>query len=103
MIENFKFLSDDNDEIIEEWEGATWMWDGLDFPFQDLSNRRWEIITGEFVGIRDFLSQFPNNYIAVVHSITGNNIRHSSDSDEIGWGFDILTEPITVEYYRFFE
>jgi hypothetical protein len=103
MPREFKFLTDNdnkNDEV-EDWVGATWMWD--DFGGHELVNRRWELVTAYYNGIRNFLSQFPEDFIVMIHSITGNNIRHSSDSDEEGWGFDILNEPLTIEYYRFLE
>ena len=57
MPKEFKFLTDNdskNDEV-EDWVGATWMWDDFISEY-DLVNRRWELVTVHYNGIRNFLS-----------------------------------------------
>jgi hypothetical protein len=39
-------------------------------------------------------------YIVPVYSITGNNIRHDSFNQGHGWGFNIQTEHLNIEYFQ---
>ncbi len=82
MIGGFKFLTD-NDEYFDSYDGPSWM----------------------FCNVEDFnrlLNQFPNGYIVSVVSIVGpNGIEHTIHNDGQGWGFDITSDLITVQWVRF--
>lgn len=108
MIKSFKFMSDndnvDSDEVMffqEDYlEGsASWTWSPLFPP----DNFQYEIITVTTNGIRDFLYMFPETFCVPVRTIVGPNGRTNYDESEYedGWGFDIQTDPITIEYYVF--
>jgi hypothetical protein len=43
---------------------------------------------------------FPPMFIVAVHSISCNGIRHEADSPRDGWGFDITSDLLTIEYYN---
>ena len=110
MVKSFKFMSDNDDndilgdEIYEVSEAflegsATWTWS----PYVQLDNFQYEIITVQTNGIRDFLYMFPETFCVPVRSIVGPNGRLNNDESEYddGWGFDIQTDPITIQYYVF--
>jgi hypothetical protein len=106
MITNFKFLQDNNEDEdvypIEEMEygydGASWMYGTI----ENLDQYQYDIIVGEHHGIHSFLNHFPPGYVACVISITGpNGIIHNAENDGDGWGFDITSDLIRVEWVRF--
>ena len=91
--------NDDDDEILDPWDGATWTWGRL----ENLVQYQYDIVVNDYNGIHSFLSHFPNGFIAVVLSITGPNGRvHNIDAEyNDGWGFDITSDLITIEWVRF--
>ena len=110
MDKSFKFMSDNDDndilgdEIYEVSEAflegsASWTW----HPLHPEDNFRFEIITVTTNGIREFLYMFPETFCVPVRTIVGPNGRLNYDESEYeyGWGFDIQTDPITIEYYIF--
>ncbi len=99
-MKNFKLLRGEEDEELPiDDNTASWVWDS---EYVDLRQFRYEIVTSQHRGILDFLSQFPDHYIVIVHSITGNGIRHSHDSEREGWGFNIREELLTIQWYRIY-
>lgn len=80
-------------------EGAIWQYGRI----ENLNQYRYDIMFDNHYGIRSFLNHFPSGYIAVVISITGPNGRiHNADTQYLdGWGFDILSDLIVVEWVRF--
>ena len=102
-MKDFKFLSDDYDGYTPLPENmASWIWDFND-NISVTSNSNYILVWGTFNGISEFLSQFPENYIVVINSITGveSGITHTSFSRRDGWGFNIQRDQITVVYYNF--
>jgi hypothetical protein len=97
-MKKFKFLNND-DESIEEWDGATWMW----YMEAPPARAMFHIVEIETNGIREFLGMFPNHMIVLVDRIVGpNGIIHDGTNTGIGWGFDITSDPITVKYLEFY-
>lgn len=98
-MKNFKFFSGQDDDKFELVDSSpSWLYD----TEINLNGLDYSIVTEEYRGIHDFLSQFPNNFIAVVKSITCNGRTHTGTTDYAdGWGFDITSDLITVEHYRF--
>lgn len=112
-MRDFKFLSDNEDNNIE------WDWDNLqprpiyddeDYVLLDeYVGASWHfieddhnhfIMTEQHYGIRSFLNQFDNGRIIPVKSITGpNGFVHNINTEQEGWGFDILSDLITVEWF----
>ena len=95
---------DDSDDVLfiqdDFLEGsASWTW----YPLHPEDNFRFEIITVTTNGIREFLYMFPETFCVPVRTIVGPNGRLNYDESEYedGWGFDIQTEPITIQYYVF--
>jgi hypothetical protein len=82
---------------------ASWMWDSPEYIRIDPDTQPYELITSTCEGIGEFLSQFPNNYIVLVHEIKGliSNRVHNANNTGNGWGFDIQNDWIDVTYYRF--
>ena len=85
MIRNFKFLTDNNDEL--EFGGfvhdlhdgfASWMWTGRDFLDRDPN---WVEEAMTTTSIRTFLMNFPERMIVPILSITGDNITMTIDND----------------------
>jgi hypothetical protein len=101
-MKSFKFLSNDDDEMEEYLNDSSpsWMW-GEEFHMSPVRDYDWRMNVTVSNGIRDFLSRFPDYFIVPVHSITGNGIRHSfgNRNDGMGWGFDITSELLTIEYF----
>jgi hypothetical protein len=109
-VRNFKFLTDNDEEIypIDEElyvdEFASWMWS---FNWDDrLSVLPHEVVTTRHDGIRDFLDMFPPNMIVPVIKISGNvggveRIHTGVEEYEDGWGFDITNDLITIDWIRF--
>jgi len=108
VVRSFKFMSDndydDSDDVLYIHEdflegSASWTW----YPLHPEDNFRFEIITVTTNGIREFLYMFPETFCVPVRTIVGPNgrINFSESEYENGWGFDIQTDPITIEYYIF--
>lgn len=108
MVRSFKFMSDndydDSDDVLfiqdDFLEGsASWIW----LPLHPEDNFQYEIITVTTNGIREFLYMFPETFCVPIRTIVGPNGRiNSAESEyEDGWGFDIQTDPITIQYYVF--
>ncbi len=99
-IRNFKFLSDDEPLDFEEWDGATWSYVRL----ENLNQYNYDVMVENHYGIRSFLNNFPNNFIVSVLSITGpNGVVHTIDNQDTGWGFNILSDLITVQWVRYLD
>jgi hypothetical protein len=94
----FKFLQDNKNEDIVVSEGASWIYGRL----ENLDQYQYNILTENHYGIHSFLSQFPSWFVVTIISITGpNGIEHNIDNDGTGWGFDITSDLIRVEWVRF--
>ncbi len=90
---DFKFLNNN-----DEWIGATWTYVRL----ENLVQYDYDIMEDNCYGIRSFLNQFPDDYIVSVIAITGpNRIVHHADNPGIGWGFDITTDLIKIDWVRY--
>jgi hypothetical protein len=97
-MKSFKFLQDNDDDEIELYNGASWMFGRI----ENLDQYQYEIMVSEYYGIHSFLNQFPDWFVVTVLSITGpNGIEHNIDNQGIGWGFDITSDLIRVEWVRF--
>ena len=95
---------DDSDDVLfiqdDFLEGsASWIW----LPLHPEDNFQYEIITVTTNGIREFLYMFPETFCVPIRTIVGPNGRiNSAESQyEDGLGFDIQTDPITIQYYVF--
>lgn len=102
-MKSFKFFDDNEDDYdytpIPE-RTASWMWH-TEFMLRDnLVGYTWQLRTIECDGILDFLSRFPDLFIVPVYTITGNNIRHDAYNEGNGWGFNIQTEHLIIEYFQ---
>jgi hypothetical protein len=104
MIKNFKFLTDNDDDIpqgyinLENVEIATWMWESLMVP----STATYQIVSVDTNGIIEFLRMFPSEILVPVSSIVGpNGVVHNGENEGIGWGFNIQTDPIHVTYLSY--
>jgi hypothetical protein len=104
MIRDFKFFSDNDDDIpegyvnLENVDIASWMWDIHLTP----NNISYDLVTVQSNGIINFLSSFHPQMIVAVHSIVGpNGFIHNGETEGTGWGFNIQTDPITVTYLRY--
>jgi hypothetical protein len=106
---HFKFFGDNNggdmptpiDELIdyEEYNGASWHYGGR----ENLGQYQCEIVVEEHNGIHSFLNHFPPGFVVTILSITGPDGRfHDSDTEyEDGWGFDITSDLIRIEWVRY--
>ncbi len=101
-MKSFKFFGDNDEEEIEPLRDASpsWMW-VEEIGLSSFPNQEWILMTERCYGIRSFLNLFPDLYIIPVESITGNGITHTfgNRNDGNGWGFDILSEELTIQYY----
>ena len=104
MIKDFKFLTDNDDDIpegyinLENVEIATWMWESLMVP----STATYQIVSVDTNGIIEFLRMFPSEILVPVSSIVGpNGVVHNGENEGIGWGFNIQTDPIHVTYLSY--
>jgi hypothetical protein len=94
----FKFLQANDDVEIEPYDGASWMFGRI----ENLNQYQYNILTENHYGIHSFLNQFPDWFIITVLSITGpNGFEHNADNEGTGWGFDITSDLIRVEWVRF--
>lgn len=107
MFKSFKFLSNNDNFYSEDYlflqedylEGSSsWVWGPL-----EPSHIEFEIITVTTNGIREFLYMFPETFCVPIRTIVGPNGRVNSFESEYedGWGFNIQTDTITIEYYIF--
>lgn len=95
----YERLRENEDEIVPH-NGASWMWCRL----ENLDQYNYDIVLDYYYGIHSFLNQFPAWYIASVLTITGpNGFVHNIDNDGVGWGFDILSDEIRIQWIRFRE
>lgn len=91
MISKFKFLTDNDEEEIDlpiydiEPGFASWMWAN-----REHIDQHWEANEMIATGIRSFLSNFPEQMIVPVLSITGDNITMTIENEHDGWPFNIL-------------
>lgn len=91
MISRFKFLTDNDEEDLDipiydiEHGFASWMWAN-----RNHLDRHWETNEMTTTGIRSFLSNFPEQMIVPVLSITGDNITMTIENEHDGWPFNIL-------------
>lgn len=101
MIRDFKFFDGNEEEeleIIEGWDGASWLYGRL----ENLDQYQYDVVVDNHYGIRSFLGCFPDGFIITILSITGPDGRlHNADSEVLGWGFDILNDLILIEWVRF--
>jgi hypothetical protein len=97
MVSEFKFLTDNKPAI--EQDSAGWVFGRRG----NLIQYQYDIVVENHYGIHSFLRQFPSWYIVPVLSIIGPNGRiHNADTDyDDGWGFDITSDLISVEWVRF--
>ena len=103
-MKDFKFFDENNDlpldEIIhEEYDSASWMWGTP----MSLYGSQYEVRFENHYGIHSFLNLFPSGFVVTVLSIVGPNGRiHNDDTEyEDGWGFDITSDLIRIEWVRF--
>jgi hypothetical protein len=101
-VSDFKFFSD-NDCTLDDggdYVGASWIW-VREETMARLHGNRYTTIREQHYGIYSLLSRFEGPQIVNVKSITGpNGFVHNIENDGTGWGFDILSDLITVEYFR---
>lgn len=109
-MKRFKFFTDgDNDDwgedLPDDWwpveddSSASWMWTSTNFI-----DRPYDVIAGSYYGIQSFLAHFPDRHIVHVLNITGpNGIIHDMNNEGDGWGFDITSDIIRVEWIRYLE
>jgi hypothetical protein len=96
-MRSFKFFSGRSTGLDLD-SSPSWIYDTQ----VNLQGLDYQILTGEFRGIHQFLNEYPNNFIVVVKSITGNGRTHTGTTEYgDGWGFDITSDLITIEYYSF--
>lgn len=102
-LREFKFFSDNDDSFEDEdgdYVGASWIW-VREETMNRLYGNQYTTIREQHYGIYSLLSRFEGPQIVNVKSIIGpNGFVHNIDNDGIGWGFDITTDLITVEYFR---
>jgi hypothetical protein len=98
-MRTFKLLSGYIEPTPLDDDGASWMWSETIFGVS--LDERWELVVETSQGIGNFLRLFPDRYIIPIKSITGNGICHTfgNRNNGNGWGFDITSEFITIEYY----
>ena len=96
----FKFLNDNQEDVFVPTNNynSSWMW-ANEHPLTDPEGYHWELTEHRAHGIESFLHFFPNGFIIPVHSITCNGIRHDCNSPRFGWGFDITSDLLFIEYY----
>jgi hypothetical protein len=86
------------DELVERYDGASWMYGRI----ENLYQYNYEIIEENHYGIHSFLNQFESWFVITIISITGpDGFVHNSDNEGTGWGFDITSDLITIEWVRF--
>lgn len=99
-MRDFKFFSDNEVNFDEEsYDGASWLYGRL----ENLDQYQYETAFENHYGIHSFLDHFPRGFIVTILSITGPNGRvHNIDTDyDDGWGFDITSDLISIEWVRF--
>lgn len=101
-MRTFKFFKgNEDDDIIAyiEHNGASWIFGKV----EHLNQYRYDILVDNYYGIHSFLNHFPPGDIVCIISITGPNGRvHTIDTEyEDGWGFDIVSDMLSIEWVRF--
>jgi hypothetical protein len=101
-VSDFKFFTD-NDYTLDDggdYDGASWIWT-TEESMTSVYGIHYSIIREQHYGIYSLLSRFEGPQIVNVKSITGpDGFEHNFYNDGTGWGFDILSDLITVEYFR---
>lgn len=100
-MREFKFFSGSEDDDLTEvgYDGASWIFGKV----ENLTQYQYDILVDNHYGIHSFLNNFPSGFVVTILSITGPNGRvHNDDTEyEDGWGFDITSELITIEWVRY--
>ncbi len=100
-MKDFKLLSGLDGEPIEidDYNGPSWIFCREEY----IDPHVYYVVVEYHNGIRSFLSQFPNHHVVSILSITGPNGRFHNDETNYddGWGFDITSDLIRVEWLRF--
>jgi hypothetical protein len=95
-MKDFKFLDDNENQPV--WDGATWSYVRL----ENLTQYSYDVMVDNSYGIRSFLNHFPDNFIVSILSITGpTGIVHDANNFGMGWGFDITSDLIRIEWIRY--
>lgn len=105
-MRDFKFLSDndeDDDFIPLDDNSPSWMWVS---HWPESTNLPHEVMITHHEGIRDFLGMFPDYAIIPVLKITGHigqieRVHTGLEINQDGWGFDITSDLLTIEWLRF--
>jgi hypothetical protein len=100
----FKFLQDNNkdedeDDAIELFVRASWIYGRI----EDLTQYQYDIVEEYHYGIHSLLNYFPPNHVVTILTITGPSGRVHNQNTEYddGWGFDITSDLIRIEWVRF--
>ncbi len=104
-MRDFKFFSDNiqYEYIPIPEDSASWIWDNeVDIESTAPNGYEYQLVDGFYNGILDFIADFPNGFIVIVHSITGveSGIRHTATSLRNGWGFNIQTDELIISFYK---
>lgn len=106
-VRDFKFLTDNDDDGLEiEPLGEntpSWMWVS---HWPESTNLPHEVMITHHEGIGDFLDMFPELAIIPVLKITGHigqreRVHTGLEINQDGWGFDITSDLLTIEWIRF--
>lgn len=104
-MRDFKFLSDnDEDDFIPlEDNRPSWMWVS---SWSESTGHTHDVMVTHHEGIRDFTDMFPDYAIVPVLKITGyrnqqERVHTGIEEYEDGWGFDITSDLLTIEWIRF--
>lgn len=105
-MRDFKFLTDNDGGLeIQPLDDNTpsWMW-VYDWP--ESTGYTHEVMVTHHEGIRDFLSMFPDLAIISVLKITGyigqeERVHTGIENYDDGWGFDITSDLLTIQWLRF--
>ena len=106
-VRDFKFLSDNDDdglEIVPLGENTpSWMWVN-DWP--ESTGYTHEVMVTHHEGIGNFLDMFPDLAIIPVLKITGyvgqeERVHTGVENYNDGWGFDITSDLLTIQWLRF--
>lgn len=97
-MRSFKLLSGYDEEEIENYNGASWVY--ARHEYYDV--RHYLLRVEHHYGIHSFLNQFPNHFIVPILSITGpDGVVHDCNNEGIGWGFDITSDQIKIEWLMY--
>lgn len=96
----FRFFQGSYEEevIALDNDMASWMYGRM----ENLDQYDYNILVENHYGIHSFLNQFPGWFVVTIISITGpNGIIHNAENEGIGWGFDITSDLIRIEWVRY--